>query len=323
MCPTIAEEPGNELAQEIAASFAHRDIASVRRFSTGLCHYVFEAAVQGERPLVVRIAKPENERLLAGAVYWEKRLRTAGIPVARILHADLKKEQFPFAYLILERLDGNDLEDVYPRMSSKSQYRLGQQMAAIQSTIAAFPEGATFGDALSYDEPSRYASWQRVVEANIETCRGRIQGDSVLQVADVALLESAASSLDQEFSKVEARPFLDDTTTKNVIVAPSGDLSGIVDVDTVCFGDRLFPLALTRAAFAKLGFDPVYTDAWAAMSHPDDKESRRLSFYTALFAAILLSEEGLRFNRTSAVDIGRTGIERLKELFAAQLKLTV
>jgi hypothetical protein len=36
---------------------------------------------------------------------------------------------------------------------------------------------------------------------------------------------------------IRATPFLHDTTTKNVIVTHDGVVSGIVDVDDLCFGD--------------------------------------------------------------------------------------
>jgi aminoglycoside phosphotransferase (APT) family kinase protein len=315
-----AQDPEIEVAQRIAATFCNSDVVSVRQFPTGLCHFVFEASVPGGRRFVVRIARPENGRLLTGAVYWEKQLRTAGIPIARILHADLERQQFPFAYLILERLDGTDLEAVYPLLSRESKVRLGGRMAELQCAVAELRHGPCFGNVISYEDPNHCAFWRDVVEANIAACSGRIQDGSVLTLGDVAALERAASSLSVEFARVEDRAFLDDATTKNVIVTAGGQLSGIVDVDTVCFGDNLFPLALTRAACTKLGYDSVYTDAWSESLRPDDEARRRLSFYTALFAAVLLSEHGHRFNRDSAVEIDRAQIGRLRELFVAALQ---
>ena len=47
-------------------------------------------------------------------------------------------------------------------------------------------------------------------------------------------------------SKVSPTAFLDDTTTKNVIVSEKGELSGICDLDEMCFGDTLHSLAITK-----------------------------------------------------------------------------
>lgn len=48
-------------------------------------------------------------------------------------------------------------------------------------------------------------------------------------------------NFDSYTSEVKPTPFLDDTTTKNVIIN-DGKLSGIVDVDYVNFGDHLLTL---------------------------------------------------------------------------------
>lgn len=313
------ETPGAEHARAVAAAYSGRGVAGVRRFPEGLCHFVFEVVLEDGALLVVRLARPENERLLAGAVFWEERLRTAGVPVARILEADLEKRRCPFAYLILERLEGADLGEVYPELTAGGKVVLAGRMAALQRAVATLPLCRMYGDAPSYAEPGAHGSWESVVAANIATCRGRVQGNPLLRGADIDRLDAAAAALKADFAGVEARAFLDDATTKNVIVTADGRLSGIVDVDTVCFGDPLFALALTRAAFAKLGYDSVYTDVWAEALGLGAKGRRRLSFYTALFAAILLSEHGLRFNRDTDVEIERGGVGRLRAIFDGEL----
>ena len=254
--------PNPALAREIASAYGRRAVAWVRRFPTGLCHYVYDLRLRDGGKLVVRIARPGNEKLLQSAVYWQGRLRAAGVPAARILHADLEKRKFPFGYLILERLAGTDLGDAYPRLSLRSKRQLGSQIADLQQATAKLPPASRFGEALSYEVPGPHSSWNAFVVAQIESCGARVHDGSALRREDSVRLARSASSLAPAFSAVKALPFLDDITTKNVIVTPEGGLSGIVDLDTVFFGDSLFSLALTRAAFTKLGYDSVYTDAW-------------------------------------------------------------
>ena len=63
------------------------------------------------------------------------------------------------------------------------------------------------------------------------------------------------------FSAVRPTAFLGDITTKNVLVH-EGKLSGIVDVDEICYGDPLFVVGLTHMALLAMGADTDYTTGW-------------------------------------------------------------
>lgn len=49
-------------------------------------------------------------------------------------------------------------------------------------------------------------------------------------------VKTRIEQLSEEIEKIEPTPFLDDTTTKNVNI-DQDRLSGIVDVDHICFSD--------------------------------------------------------------------------------------
>jgi len=310
--------PDRTIARAMAFAYARQAVRKVRRFAGGMCHHVFDVTLRDGGQLVVRVARPGNERLLQGAVHWHGRLQTAGVPVARILHADFERRDFPFAYLVLERLAGTDLGDTYPRLAAAAKRGLAGRMVELQRAAAGMPEGECFGAALSYDEPGPHRSWNAAVAAQIAICRERIGDQSPLTAAELADLERSASRLKTSLRRVKARPFLDDLTTKNVIVTSDGRLSGVVDFDTVSFGDGLYALGLTRAAFARLGYDSIYTRAWEDALRLDDRARARLALYTALFAAVILSEHGHRFNRRRPVEFDRAGISRLKELLRTE-----
>jgi hypothetical protein len=42
----------------------------------------------------------------------------------------------------------------------------------------------------------------------------------------------------------------------------NGKISGIIDVDELCFGDPLLVIALTSTFLKLEGYDSVYTDYW-------------------------------------------------------------
>ena len=129
-----------------------------------------------------------------------------------------------------------------------------------------------------------------------------------LEVVD--RLERWMPTFDQSFAQVTPTPFLPDATTKNVIVY-AGRLSGIVDVDTVCFGDPLRTVGLTRMALLSMGAATEYIDFWtAAMGMREDRQEI-LDFYTATFCVDFLGEIGHAFNRNAPEPVATARQERL------------
>ena len=106
------------------------------------------------------------------------------------------------------------------------------------------------------------------------------------------------------------RPFLDDTTTKNVLIA-DGHLTGIVDVDCVCFGDPLFTVALTRMALLSRAYPTDYIEAWCDHLELSAAQQAALDLYTALFCVGFLSEFGQQHNRAERLPAEEDQIARL------------
>ena len=166
----------------------------------------------------------------------------------------------------------------------------------MQRRVRTLPEGGGYGDALSYEGPYVGGTWADVVAASIRRSRARLEA-SESQTIEADHVESVAADFAEYFATVRPRPFLDDATTKNVIVH-DGRLSGIVDVDWLCFGDWLMPVGLTRASLLAAGREPDYADYWLEALNPSAEERRAVRFYTALSCLDFLSERHESFNRT-------------------------
>jgi aminoglycoside phosphotransferase (APT) family kinase protein len=208
---------------------------------------------------------------------------------------------------------------VYPALSAAQKRALAARIVGIQACVGeALPEGRGFGYVLDPEAPFPFASWPELVRAALARSRKRIARAGIVTGDPVSEVERAAARVADHLAAVRPRPFLDDTTTKNVIVE-RGALSGIVDVDVVCYGDPLFPLALTRCALRNEGFALDYADAWADALALDAAQVRALRFYTALFCTDLLGEYGARFNRAEPLAVDPVRIERLRAGLSAEL----
>ena len=285
-------------------------VRTIARFPTGAAHYVYDAELTDGRRVVARLGRIGQEADFAGAVFWHGELVPRGVPLPRLLGYNAHPTPGAFPFVLLERLPGTDLGHVYPDLSVDQKRDLAWRVVAIQRVVGELPEGRGFGYGTRYDDPALLPAWPDVVACSLERSRSRITG---VGMADPSVVDRVAAALVPHagaLAAVRPRPFLDDTTTKNVLVH-RGRLSGIVDVDVVCFGDPRWTLALTRMALLVRGFDLDYAAAWAAEMDLDAAAHDLVRVYTAVFCVDFLGELGQRFNRDAPAPVDPAEVARL------------
>lgn len=290
--------PSEKVARDLVEKALGAKTVAARRFPTGLCHYVYDVELMDGRKVVARLAGPNTRQFLAGGVYWQARLTPLGIPLPAQLYADLSA---PVPHVILERLPGDDLSQVYETLDDADNRAVAMAVVDAQMRTARLPEAAGFGHAFSYDDPalSQRRSWPQVITASLERSRQRITSAGVVDVTLVDRVASRLTQFEDSLSRIRPTPFLADTTTKNVIVH-QGRLAGIVDVDEICFGDPLFAVGLTQMALLSAGSDTDYVNHWLALLNPSAEQRAIVDFYAAVFSADFLGEQGQSFNRAPA-----------------------
>ena len=306
----IRKSTGPGSSDVLRALRAHLNVKahSMRRLPTGLVHYVYEIMTDGE-PIIVRMADPAHANGIPGGVYWHGRLQELGVPVPEMYGYDLDAE---FPYMVLERLPGRDLGDVYPDLTAGQKRALAEEIAVIQDRVAALPQARYYGYLDSYENPTWPAkSWRAVKFGYLDRAEKMIRAGGVFDPAIVERVRSAAAVYEGYFSSVPPAPFLDDTTTKNVIVH-NGKLSGIVDTDDVCFGDRLDVLALTNMALLSRGWETDYVEYWAAAWGLGAADRERVDLYTAMHGVYFMGEIGNRWNEDEVLAVEEGYVERLQ-----------
>lgn len=306
--------PDESVASAIAREFCGSTPKAVLRFATGIGHWVYDVRTSTGDAFVVRVGTPDQAPDFAGAVHWSHELRPRGVPLPRLL-ASGEHERFP--YVILARLPGSDLGAVYDTLDLEQKQAIASAVFDAQNRVLALGEGAGYGYLRLPSDPGR-ASWRAVIDDSIGRSRSRIEAAKSLAPEVCERVARRADALDGYFSRVRPTPFLDDATTKNVLVH-HGALSGIVDVDWLCFGDPLLTIGLTRASLRSAQRDSFYTDHWMALTQPSSERLAALRFYTALFYLDFMSELGLRFNRDTPT-ITPDEVERLKLLLDEELQ---
>ena len=313
----MAGRPTEEDATEIAGRFAAEPIDEVHRFPTGLAHYVYDVTARSGARLVVRLGVPESARCFASAAHWSGLLRPIGVPLPAILAAG---EHHGLPYMLLERLPGSDLGLVYGDLASHEKRAIAAEIVRIQRAVAGLPAGAGYGFMENPDDRLEARGWEAVVLDLLARCRRYIDQAPVVDREPIERVARQLPGLSRYFASVPPTPFLDDATTKNVIV-DGGRLTGIVDVDWICYGDPLFAAGLTRASLLRLGHDAEYVDAWCELLGLEEDQRRAVAFYTALFCADFLSELGLAFNRAAPKPVDRDDVARLVHLIDTHLAM--
>jgi aminoglycoside phosphotransferase (APT) family kinase protein len=283
--------PSNvQLAAAIAARVLGCAPVTVRRFRTGARHHVFEIAFAGRPAVVVRIGDPSARAEMTGAVHLSGLLRPRGVPLPAILAEDVRA---PHPWLVLERLPGTDLGEVIGRLTEAQLQAIAASVVQAQAIAAQTGSAGRYGYAARAKQ-APHAAWSDVLDANLARSRRRIAAAGLFDVALVDIVQAEVTASRAQLDMIAPTPFLHDTTTKNVIVTAEGTFSGIVDVDDLCFGDPLYPAALTLAVLLAYGGPVSYVSAWLQRAgQPDDRIFR---LYVTLFVVDLMAEHGQPFN---------------------------
>lgn len=267
--------------------------ARAHRFTTGMAFFVYEVA-HGDALAVVRLGRPEQAPALTDGRELIERLRPLGVPLPAILAHGVEGD---LPYMVISRLPGTDLGHVMRALSPNQLSGIAEAVAEAQLATARSARGSGFGYAPT---PGRtpHRSWTDVVRAHIDRSSRRIAANGLFPPTVVGDAERLLDIHADALASMEPVPFLHDTTTKNVIVAPSGQLSGIVDVDDLCYGDQRYPAALTSAAMFAWGGPQDYVSAW--LSRAGLARDGVFAFYVATFLLDFMSEHGTRFNGNEA-----------------------
>lgn len=301
------EMPSAQIACGIARHEFGWVSATARRFTTGMAFFVYEVT-SGAHVAVVRIGLPEQASVLQQGLRLSAQLRQLGVPLSEILG---NGEHAGFPYVSMTRLPGTDLGHVLDVLSMEQLRHIAGAVADAQAATARLGCGSGFGYASTADA-APHARWTDVVQAHIERSRQRIVANGLFPTSVLDPIDRLLSGYTSQLDAIAPLPFLHDTTTKNVIVSPEGDLAGIVDVDDLCYGDTRYPAALTAAALLNSGGPVEYVSAWLA--HAGQARDGLFEFYVATFLLDFMSEHGMSFNGNEVASLVQNR-ERLARLF--------
>jgi len=301
----INSDSKKDIAIKILSERLNITPAELIRFTTGYAHSVYHVKTEyGE--YVLRITSKQNKSLYFGSIKWLNKLAHLDIPIPKVLEHGQYEDKY---YVLMTFIRGRDLGEVYHTLSDSQKREIAKSLCEIQRKIATLPSSGLYG----YDSYPT-ATWSEEIAHFINRSRKRIMTNKVFDAKvcdDVAVI---MSNLSDYFSSVQPIAFLDDTTTKNVLIH-DGALSGIVDIDWICYGGPLQTIGLTNMSLLAMGADTKYIDYWLDEMSADSTQHTVVTFYTLLFCIDFMGEQGMRFDNDNIVEINQEKVELLSLIY--------
>lgn len=288
---------------------------SIQRMTTGIRNEVYLVSLQ-KRDVIVRLNA--DEKAMTCTEEHIALFNTLGIRVPQILGSDNSKTIAPFAYQIQSRIEGSDLTHVIATLTQEQLQGIAREIASISKKLSPLPTNGTFGwKGGGYQ--IEFPSWLDVLK---QLQRQIIERTAQTGVVDRRYIDAVAEILEtygMYFENVPSTFYYDDMSSKNVLIH-DGLFSGLVDLDTVAYGDPLEGIGRIQASWYGTEYGNMYSEAIMQELGLDTQEREMVLVYAILNRIYWLSERGIKFNENTSTDIDSETVAKDKKIIDALLK---
>lgn len=207
-----------------------------------------------------------------------------------------------YSYLILSYIDGDDIGNVYCKLTDSEKKQIAREVVAIQQKVSGIDLRA-----------DKEWNWNVFIDTMLYRAEGRIKTYQYFDINKIATIKKLQCELQEYLDKVRPTPYLDDISTKNLLVY-EGKVSGIIDIDWMGFGDILTFVAMTRVALLNMDLDTRYIDHLLDEMQPNTMEHKAFVFYCLMFCVDFMGERGMQF-LDKTIPVNESIIRRLNNIF--------
>ncbi|MCR4647893.1 MAG: phosphotransferase [Lachnospiraceae bacterium] len=269
---------------------------SIERCSTGIGNYVFIVTVKNIKYILRCSLEKDAYR---NTVYWLKELEECDIPIPKVIKYGQYEE---YRYLILSYLSGEDIGIIYKDLQDSEKRQIAKEVAAIQNKVSD----------LTIQEPEDW-NWNSFTDEMLGRAQELISKNGFFDASKVEEVRNIQKELQQYISSVKPIPYLDDISTKNLLIE-NGHVSGVIDIDWMGFGDRLTFVAMTNVALLNMNLDTKYVDYLLEELHLNSEQKRAFIFYCLLFCVDFMGERGTQY-LDKVVPVNQEVIDRLNSIY--------
>jgi len=285
-----------EIIERLFYNYLHQFPESIKRCAVGIGNQVYIVKCKN-RNYVFRCSEEKNA--YSNTIYWLNELRAINIPVPRVLfHGKYET----YWYLVLTYIEGEDIGSVYPSLTKKEKEKIAEDVIAIQRKVSGLQPN------LSSDW-----SWKASLNGLLDRADQRISENGYFDPGKVMQLRNKMYILNTYFSEVEPIAYLDDISTKNLLIH-EGKLSGVIDIDWIGQGDDLTFIAMTYVALKNMEFETDYAEFLLEKRGCTEAEKKAFLFYCLIYCVDFMGERGTRFG-DKVIEVNEKVVCRLNQIF--------
>lgn len=273
-----------------------RSVVQIERCGVGIANYVFIVSTATEK-FILRCSKDEDA--YKDTVYWLNKLSVCEIPIPVVLSDGKYKD---YSFLILSYIRGDDIGNVYYKLNDSEKKQIAKKVVEIQRKISRID--------VSTDAEW---TWNCVVDEMLNRAEERISRKHYFDINKIYIIKKLQQEIQEYLDKVRPIPYLDDISTKNLLVY-EGKLSGIIDIDWMGLGDILTFVAMTKVALLNMDLDTKYIDYLLDEIHPSTTEYKAFVFYCLIYCVDFMGERGMQF-LDKTIPVNESIIKRLNDIF--------
>lgn len=285
------------IISNIFLSCIHHKPQRVTRCSVGIGNQVYIVECDHVK-YILRCSTDDNA--YSDTVHWLTELSLLDVPVPKVLHYG---KNGGYSYLILNYIRGEDIGLVYPNLSKPEKRAIAKNVMEIQRKVSL----------LQLEPAVKPWSWIDFPDALLARADLRIRQNGYFSSSRVEQLKKQIYLLEDYFSEVKPIAYLDDISTKNLLIH-NGQLSGIIDIDWMGMGDSLTFIALTYVALMHMDYDTDYAEYLLEEKGCSDSEQNAFLFYCLMYCVDFMGERGMQFG-DKKVDVNDEIIGKLNHLY--------
>lgn len=269
----------------------------IKRCAVGIGNEVYIVECEKEN-YIFRCSEEENA--YAETIHWLTRLSELDLPIPKILSHGTHEN---YQYLILNYIPGEDIGLVYSTLTTAEKKQIAKDVMKIQHKVAG----------LNLDIAEDAWSWQDFVNEMLDRAEERMTANGYFDTGKVTRIREEMRLLDEYFSQIRPLAYLDDISTKNLLLH-NGKVSGVIDIDWMGVGDNLTFIAMTYVALRNMDCKTDYVDYLLEERGCTDKERKAFLFYCLMFCVDFMGERGMKFG-DKKIEVNESVIERLNRIY--------
>lgn len=271
-------------------------VFSIERCNTGIGNYVFIVTAENNK-YILRCSLEKDA--YENTVYWLKELEVCDIPIPKVIKYGQYEE---YQYLILSYLPGEDIGIIYKDLRDSEKRQIAKEVVAIQNKVSA----------IKIQAPEDW-NWNSFADEMLGRAQELISKNGFFDISKVEEVRNIQKELQPYISSVNPIPYLDDISTKNLLIE-NGHVSGVIDIDWMGLGDNITFVAMTKVALLNMNLDTKYVDYLLEEMHLNNEQSRAFIFYCLLFCVDFMGERGTQY-LDKVVPVNQEIIDRLNSIY--------